>query len=48
MIGRCNGQLEGWLKIEFENIVNFTDENGQEVGIESVPDFKGRITEFFN
>ena len=43
MIGRCNGQLEGWLKIEFENIVNFT-----EVGIESVPDFKGRITEFFN
>lgn len=48
IIERCNGQLEGRLKAECENMVDFTDENEQKLGIESLPDFRGRITDFFD
>ena len=48
IIERCNGQLEGKLKTECENMVDFTDENEQKLGIESLPDFRGRITDFFD
>lgn len=48
IIERCNGQLEGKLKTECKNMVDFTDENEQKLGIESLSDFRGRITEFFD
>ena len=48
IIERCNGQLEGKLKTECENMVDFTDENEVKLGIESLPDFRGRITSFFD
>lgn len=48
IIERCNGQLEGKLKTECEKMVDFTDENEQKLGIETLPDFRGRITEFLD
>ena len=48
IIERGKGQLEGKLEIECENIVDFTDENEQKVGIEPLPDFRKRITSFFD
>lgn len=48
IIERCNGQLEGKLKSECGNMVDFTDENERRFGIESLPDFRNRITNFFN
>ena len=48
IIERCNGQLEGKLKTECENLVDFTDENEQKLGIESLPNFRGRITNFLD
>lgn len=48
IIERGNGQLEGRLKKECVNMVDFTDENEQKLGIELLPDFRGRITDFFD
>lgn len=48
IIERCNGQLEGKLKTECENMVDFTDGDEQKLGIEPLSDFRGRITDFFS
>ncbi len=48
IIERCNGQLEGKLKTECKNSIDFTDENEQRFGIESLYDFRNRITDFLN
>lgn len=48
LIERCNGELEGKLKSECVNMVDFTDENDSKLGIESLPKFRGRIENFLS
>lgn len=44
---RCNGELEGKLKSECKDAVDFTDPNETRLGIESLGDFRKRIFDFF-
>lgn len=48
LIERCNGELEGKLKSEYEGLVNFADSNEYRYGIEPLIDFRNRITNFFD
>lgn len=48
IIERCKGQLEGKLKTEYENMLDFINENEQKLGIESLSDLRGRIKNFFD
>lgn len=48
IIERCNGELEGKLKNECQNMVDFCDENEQRLGIESLKHFRTRITSFLD
>ena len=47
IIERCNGQLEGKLKNEVENNIDFNSKEADKFGIESISDFKKRIYDFF-
>lgn len=46
LIERCNGELEGKLKKDFDNNINFNDPLSNEYGIESIVDFRKRIKSF--
>ena len=48
IIERINGDLEGKLKSETINAVDFTDENDNRMGIETLSNFRSRISDFFN
>ena len=48
LIERSNGDLEGKLKNETINAVDFTDENDNRMGIETLSNFRSRISDFFN
>ena len=48
LIERCNGELEGKLKSECVNMVDFTDENDSKLGVELLPKFRGRIENFLS
>ena len=48
IIERCNGELEGKLKTETIDAVDFTDPNEYRLGIEKLTDFRNRITDFFD
>ena len=48
LIERCNGELEGKLKSECVNMVDFTDENDSKLGIEHLSKFRGRIENFLS
>ena len=48
IIERCNGELEGKLKTETVDFVDFTDPNECRLGIEKLTDFRDRITNFFD
>ena len=47
LIERCNGDLEGKLKIECKDLVDFTDPKEQRLNIEPLPIFRKRISDFF-
>lgn len=46
IIERCNGELEGKLKTETDQNINFNDPNETKYGIESITDFRNRIFDF--
>lgn len=48
LIERCNGELEGRLKSECKDALDFTNPNETRFGIESLPIFRKRITNFFD
>lgn len=48
LIERCNGKLEGRLKSECNDVVDFADPNEIQHGIESLPMFRKRISDFFD
>lgn len=48
LIERCNGDLEGKLRSEYKDLVNFADPNENRYGIEPLPVFRKRITDFFD
>lgn len=48
LIERCNGDLEGKLRSEYKDSVNFADPNENRHGIEPLPVFRKRITNFFD
>ena len=48
LIERCNGDLEGKLKSEYEELVDFADPNENRHGVESLTNFRNRITNFFD
>ena len=48
IIERCNGELEGKLKSETVDAVDFTDYNENRLGIELLADFRNRISDFFD
>ena len=48
LIERCNGDLEGKLKSECINLVNFADPNETRFNIEPLPMLKKRISDFLN
>lgn len=48
LIERCNGKLEGKLKSECKDVIDFTDPNERSFGIESLPIFRKRISNFFD
>lgn len=47
LIERCNGELEGKLKCECIDMVNFADSNETRLGIELLEIFRKRIFGFF-
>lgn len=47
IIERCNGTLEGKLKTEIKEVINFNDLNENRMGIENIKDFRKRIYNFF-
>ena len=47
IIERCNWELEGKLKSETADAVDFTDYNENRFGIELLADFRSRIFVFF-
>lgn len=48
LIERCNGELEGKLKNECVDAVDFTDPNERRYGIEPLLDFRKRIDDFLD
>ena len=48
IIERGNGELEGKLKSETVDAVDFTDYNENRLGIELLADFRNRISDFFD
>lgn len=48
IIERCNGDLEGKLREEYEGLVNFADSNENRYGVESLTAFRKRINDFFD
>jgi broad specificity phosphatase PhoE len=48
LIERGNGKLEGKLKSECKDALDFTNPNETRFGIETLPIFRKRITEFFD
>ncbi|MDO5557105.1 MAG: histidine phosphatase family protein [Clostridia bacterium] len=48
LIERCNGELEGKLKEDCTDAVDFTDPNEKRFGIEPLPLFRKRITDFLD
>lgn len=48
LIERCNGELEGKLKSDIKEFIDFNDPNEKRLGIESIIDFRKRIDDFFN
>lgn len=48
LLERCNGELEGKLKSEYEELVDFADPNEDRYGVEPLTDFRNRITKFFD
>lgn len=48
IIERSNGDLEGKLKTEIEDEIDFNDPNEVKYNIESISDFRNRIEDFFN
>ena len=48
IIERSNGDLEGKLKTEIEDEIDFNDPNEVRYNIESILDFRNRIEDFFN
>ena len=48
IIERCNGKLEGRLKSECFEMVDFTDQNENSLGIEPLPAFRKRIFNFLD
>lgn len=48
LLERCNGDLEGKLKPEYKDLVNFADPNENRHGIEPLPVFRKRISDFFD
>jgi len=47
IIERDNGELEGRLKTEITEIINFNDPNERRFNIENIVDFRKRIFDFF-
>lgn len=47
IIERCNGELEGKLKTEIKEKINFNDPNEKRYNIENIIDFRKRINSFF-
>ena len=48
IIERCNGKLEGKLKLDFKDTVDFTDLKENKYGIEPLLDFRKRINQFLD
>ena len=48
IIERCNGELEGKLKKECENMVDFSNDSDCRFGIEPLKAFRARIKDFFD
>ena len=48
IIERCNGDLEGKLKTQITDIVDFNDPNEKKYNIESIIEFRDRIKSFFD
>lgn len=47
IIERCNGDLEGMLKVDAPKDIDFNDPNETRYNIENIVDFKERIYDFF-
>ena len=45
---RCNGDLEGKLKTEIAEYIDFNDPNEKKYNIESIIEFRERINNFFD
>ena len=48
IIERCNGELEGKLKTEIIEKIDFNDPDNIKYGIEPITDFRNRINEFLD
>lgn len=48
IIERCNGELEGKLKTEIKEEIDFNDPFNTKMGIESITDFRDRIKGFLD
>ena len=48
LIERCNGELEGKLKKEITQEIDFNDPYNNKMGIESIVDFRRRIKDFLD
>ena len=48
IIERCNGDLEGKLKTQITDSVDFNDPNEKKYNIESIIEFRDRIKRFFD
>lgn len=48
IIERCNGELEGKLKTEVKEEIDFNDPFNTKMGIEPITDFRGRIKDFLD
>ncbi|MBO5143468.1 MAG: histidine phosphatase family protein [Clostridia bacterium] len=48
IVERSNGELEGKLKTEIAEIINYNDENEKRYNIESIVEFRKRIKSFFD
>lgn len=48
LIERCNGELEGKLKTEITKEIDFNDPFNNEMGIESIINFRKRIKDFLD
>ena len=46
IIERCNGELEGRTNVN--SLIDFSDPNDTRYGVEPLPEFRERITDFWN